>query len=101
MIDMLKYVLIALLAISTLAAARNSIYARRKKDPLDRGMHRASTNIWMGVMLVVLSVLAMFMFSGSTLAVIVEAIFMVLGAFNIFAGIRSRSYLNRQQKINT
>ncbi|MBO2942483.1 hypothetical protein JJQ72_00575 [Paenibacillus sp. F411] len=101
MMDMLKYALIFVLAAACVLAALNSVRARRKRDPLERGRHQALTNVWMGVMLIVLSVLAMLMFSGSTVAVIVEAIFMVLGAFNIFAGLRSRSYYSRQQKANS
>lgn len=97
MLSVIRYALFILLAISCIAAAWNSINSRRKSDPLDRGKLQASMNIWMGVMLVALSVIAMLMFSGSTPAVIVEAVFMVLGAFNIFAGLRSRSYYSRQK----
>ncbi|MGM1047927.1 YtpI-like protein [Paenibacillus uliginis N3/975] len=97
MLGIIRYVLFAVLVISCITAALYSIRARKMSDPLDRGIFHASTNIYMGIMLVALSFIAMLMFSGSTPAVIVEAVFMVMGAFNIFAGIRSKSYYSRQK----
>lgn len=97
MLGIINYALYAVFVISCVAAALYSINARRKPDPLDRGIFLASMNISMGVMLVTLSFIAMLLFSGSTPAIIVEAIFMVMGAFNIFAGLRSRSFYSRQK----
>lgn len=95
--DIIRYLLFAVLALSCIAAALYSINARRKPDPLDRGISLALMNICMGIMLVALAFISMLMFSGSTPAVIVEAAFLVLGAFNIFAGLRSRSFYSRQK----
>ncbi|MNN91914.1 hypothetical protein D3C81_2100970 [compost metagenome] len=53
-------------------------------------------NISMGFMLIVLALIQMFMFSGSTVRVVVGALFMVIGAFNIFAGIRNLGIISRQ-----
>ncbi|MNP82201.1 hypothetical protein D3C76_1807660 [compost metagenome] len=50
----------------------------------------------MGFMLIVLALIQMFMFSGSTVRVVVGALFMVIGAFNIFAGIRNLGIISRQ-----
>lgn len=97
MLGIIRYALFAVLVISCIAAALYSIRARRKPDPIDRGIFLAATNISMGVMLLALAFIAMLMFSGSTPAVIVEAAFMVLGAFNIFAGLRSKSFYSRQK----
>lgn len=55
-------------------------------------------NIFMGVMLIILALIQMFMFSGSTLRVVIGAVFMVLGAFNIFAGIRNHGLYARQKQ---
>ncbi|WP_054957043.1 YtpI family protein [Paenibacillus dakarensis] len=93
----IKYVLFAVLVISVIAAALYSIRARRKPDPIDRGSYLASMNISMGVMLVDLAFISMLMFSGSTPAIIVEAAFIVLGLFNIFAGLRSKRFYTRQK----
>lgn len=97
MLDIIRYVLFAVLVLSVIAAALYSIRARRMPDPIDRGIFLASMNICMGVMLVALAFISMLMFSGSTPAVIVEAAFMVLGAFNIFAGLRSKNFYSRQK----
>lgn len=46
-------------------------------------------NVLLGAMLVTLSLMSMFLFRGSTINIIVEAAFLVIGAFNIFSGLRS------------
>ncbi len=97
MLDIIRYILFAVLVISCIAAALFSFRARRMPNPLDRGIFLGMMNISMGTMLVALSFIAMLMFRGSTPAVIVEAVFIVLGAFNIFAGIRNTTYYSRQK----
>ena len=97
MLDVIRYAVFIIFVISVCAAAWYSLNARRKADPAERGIAFAAMNIWMGVMLIALSVVAMLLFSGSTPAVIVEAVFMVLGAFNIFSGLRSRTYFTRRK----
>lgn len=39
--------------------------------------------------------MSMFIFRGSTLNVVIEAVFLLLGLFNIFSGLRSYSYYSR------
>ncbi|WP_342555190.1 YtpI family protein [Paenibacillus sp. FSL R7-0652] len=95
LIEVFKYVLIALFAIAMICSAVNSIRSRRTSDKNDAGLYRSWTNIWMGCMLVILSLILMFVFTGSTLSVVVEALFLVMGAYNVFAGIRNRSYYAR------
>lgn len=87
MITVIRYILYIILVLSVIAAAMYSIRARRTADPASRGIYTAMMNLYMGIMLVSLSLVCMFLFSGSTPAVIVEAVFLVLGAFHIFAGI--------------
>jgi len=48
-------------------------------------------NIAMGVMLILLALIQMLLFAGSTLRVIVGAVFLLLGLFNLFAGLRNHS----------
>lgn len=97
-IDVLKYALIAIFAVAVVFAALNSIRSHRSSDATSAGLYRSWTNIWMGVMLVVLALILMFVFTGSTLSVIVEALFLIMGAYNVFAGIRNRSYYARLQQ---
>ncbi|MDR0266855.1 YtpI family protein [Paenibacillus sp.] len=100
MVLFIRYVLFALLVIACICAGLYSSRSRRAKDARERGLYGAVTNIFMGIMLVMLALIFMFIFSGSTVAVIIEAVFLVLGAFNIFAGIRNRSYYSRMKSNN-
>lgn len=97
MITFIKYVLFILLIASCFASAYYSIRSRRSSNPMDRGLYGAQMNILMGVMLVILSIIFMFIFKGSTPSIIVEALFLILGTFNIFAGIRNRSFYTNQK----
>ncbi|WP_082350909.1 YtpI family protein [Paenibacillus xylanivorans] len=97
-IDVLKYALIAIFALAMVCSALNSIRSHRATDPIATGLYRSWTNIWMGSMLVILALILMFVFTGSTLSVVVEALFLIMGAYNVFAGLRNRSYYARLQQ---
>lgn len=97
MITVIKYILFILLVITCIASAYYSIRSHRSSNPTERGRYGATTNILMGIMLILISVVFMFIFRGSTPSVIVEALFLVLGAFNIFAGLRNRKYYGNQK----
>ncbi|MNP27147.1 hypothetical protein D3C76_1200380 [compost metagenome] len=92
MITLIKYILFILLIITCIASAYYSIRSHRSSDSNVRGLYGAITNILMGIMLITMAVVFMFIFQGSTPSIIVEALFLVLGAFNIFAGIRNRKH---------
>jgi len=77
---------------ATLAATvYYSLRYRRSEDRKTRGMLSARMNIAMGVMLILLALIQMLLFAGSTLRVIVGAVFLLLGLFNLFAGLRNHS----------
>ncbi|MBY0218334.1 YtpI family protein [Paenibacillus illinoisensis] len=95
LIDVLKYVLIAIFALAMVCSALNSIRSYRAANAADAGFYRSWTNIWMGGMLIVLSIILMFVFTGSSLSIVVEALFLIIGAYNLFAGLRNRSYFAR------
>mgnify|MGYP000144449053 CR=1 FL=1 len=95
MIMIIKYLLFILLVVFVLSAAFFSTGSRRTADPLDKGQKRSIMNVMMGAMLVDLALMVMFLFNGSTLGIIVEAAFLVIGLFNIFSGMRSYSYYSR------
>ncbi|WP_433943871.1 YtpI family protein [Paenibacillus sp. SN-8-1] len=96
MIEAIEYILYAVLIIACVCSVYFSFRSRRSVDPAVRGLNAAKTNVSMGVMLIVLSVIQMFMFTGSTLRVVIGALFMLLGAFNIFAGLRNISFYTRR-----
>ncbi|WP_334073948.1 MULTISPECIES: YtpI family protein [Paenibacillus] len=96
MIEVLTYILYAGLIVSSVCSIFFSIKSRRSLDARTRGIAQAKSNISMGTMLIVLALIQMLIFSGSTVRVVVGALFMVLGAFNIFAGIRNHGFFSRQ-----
>jgi hypothetical protein len=95
MILLIKYLLFILLVVFVIGAAYYSSASRRAVDPYDKGRKRAVMNVLMGAMLVALALMSMFIFHGSTIHIIVQAAFLVIGAFNIFSGLRSHSYYSR------
>lgn len=97
MVQSILYVLYAGLIITCICSVYFSFKSRRSVDPAVRGLSAAKTNISMGGMLIILALIQMFMFSGSSLRVVIGALFMVLGAFNIFAGIRNHGYFSRSK----
>jgi hypothetical protein len=52
-------------------------------------------NISMGLMLISISVIQLFLFTGSSVRVVVGAVMLLLGLFNLFAGIRNYGIYNR------
>lgn len=101
MVSLIRYLLFALLIITCLCSAFYSYRSRRTTDIRLRGIYGSNMNISLGVMLVVLALICMFIFHGSTAGVVVEALFLVMGAFNIFAGLRNRSHFNRMKSSNS
>lgn len=55
-----------------------------------RGLLQAKMNISMGVTLVGIALIQIFLFESSWLRAIIGAVFLVMGLFNMFAGIRNR-----------
>ncbi|MCA1291695.1 YtpI family protein [Paenibacillus sp. alder61] len=96
MIEALTYILYACLIVSSVCSIFFSIKSRRSLDARIRGIAQAKSNISMGTMLIMLALIQMLIFSGSTVRVVVGALFMVLGAFNIFAGIRNHGIFSRR-----
>jgi hypothetical protein len=58
-------------------------------------MDAAKMNISMGAMLISIAIIQLFLFTGSTVRVIVGAVMLLLGLFNLFAGIRNYSLYDR------
>ncbi|ULO05878.1 hypothetical protein H1230_22895 [Paenibacillus sp. 19GGS1-52] len=95
MIMLIKYLLFILLVVFVIGAAVYSLSSRRASNPRDKGLKRSVMNVLLGAMLVTLALMSMFLFHGSTVNIIVEAAFLVIGAFNIFSGLRSYGYYSR------
>ncbi|EFM10240.1 conserved hypothetical protein [Paenibacillus curdlanolyticus YK9] len=89
--EVLQWILFAGIILTSVLSVINSFKSRRAQAIAERGLYAARTNIYMGIMLMLIALIQMLMFSGSTLRVIIGAVFLVIGLFNLFAGLRNRS----------
>ncbi|MBB3108272.1 uncharacterized membrane protein YhaH (DUF805 family) [Paenibacillus phyllosphaerae] len=87
----LHWVLILTICAVSVCSVTFSFKARRSADARVRGLNQSLMNVCMGVMLVLLSLLFLLMYSGSTVKVIVSTLLIVIGLFNLFAGLRNHS----------
>ena len=90
----LHWILVILIIASSLFSVTFSFKSRRASDGRIRGINAARMNMSMGVMLVLVAIFMMLAYSGSTVKVIIGALFIVLGLFNLFAGLRNHSVYN-------
>jgi|GEM_PF-298509 len=82
-----------LLAIVVLCAVLSFLFSfryRRATDAAVRGLFQARMNISMGIMLIAIAIIQIFLFEANWLRSIIGAIFLLMGLFNLFAGIRNR-----------
>lgn len=91
------YVFIALALISSVF---HSIKSHREKDTRQRGIYTARMNISLGSLLILLAVIQLFLFSGSSIRVVIGALFLLLGCFNLYAGFRNYSYFSKMGQKN-
>ncbi|MFD2671447.1 YtpI family protein [Marinicrinis sediminis] len=85
----ISFVLSMTIFFSLIASIYFSTTARSKKTYKEQGMTVARMNISMGIMLVAISILQIAFFESSTIRYIVGAVFLLLGAFNLYGGIRN------------
>jgi len=93
----LQWLIMAVITVSLIMTVFYSYKSRRSTDGRLRGVYASRMNICMGIMLLFIAFIQMFLFPGSTLRVIIGAIFMLLGLFNLFAGIRNHGYFTRMK----
>ncbi len=93
-----------LLAIVILCAVLSVVYSyrfRRSTDKVIRGLSQAKMNISMGIMLIAIALIQIFLLEESWVRAIIGAIFLLIGLFNLFAGLRNRqiyTMLSKKQK---
>lgn len=97
MVTAILTVLVILVVLSSISSVVFSIRSRRSTDKRQYGINAARMNISMGLMLIFIAFIQMFMFSGSTVRVIVGAVFLLLGLFNLFAGLRNHGVYSRRE----
>lgn len=90
------------LSFSAIIAAAASFFfstkSRRATTIKSRGIYGARTNICMGLMLVIIALIQLMLFEGSTVRMIVGTVFLLLGLFNLFAGIRNHAAFSRMKE---
>jgi len=92
-------VLAVFIFISLLFSIFYSVRSRQMKEPVKKGIIGGKLNISMGAMLVFISAVQLLNSNESTLRIILGAIFLLLGLFNLFAGLRNYSfYRNKEQQ---
>ncbi|AQR78161.1 YtpI family protein [Paenibacillus larvae] len=77
-----------------------SLKYRREKDPVTRGLNAARMNIAMGIMLIIISITQLFFFTDSITRRIFGTVCLLLGLFNLFAGIRNNGHYSRLMSKN-
>lgn len=70
---------------------------RRQRDPARRGLSAANMNISMGLLLLLLAVMQVSQFQMSSLRLVLGTVFALIGLFNLFAGLKNRSYFRSLQ----
>ncbi|WP_372632081.1 YtpI family protein [Cohnella sp.] len=95
MVNVLQWLFGILVVVTVLFSALYSVRSRRTRDGRLRGLYASRMNISMGLMLIFIAIIQMFMFPGSSVRVVVGAVFLLLGLFNLFAGLRNHSHFSR------
>lgn len=88
-------ILLGLIACSLFGSVLFSVRYRRQTSRKTRGIYAAKMNMCMGIMLVSISMIQLLLFSASTVRSIVGAVILLLGLFNLFAGIRNYGMFSR------
>jgi len=96
--NLIQYVFSPGIFISVLFSIYFSVKSRQAKEPIKKGLLTAKLNISMGSMLIFISAVQLFLSNQSTMRIILGAIFLVFGLFNLFAGLRNKSYFSMKQK---
>ncbi|MCZ8518354.1 MULTISPECIES: YtpI family protein [Paenibacillus] len=95
---MLANIQLALSTLIVIALAFSVYYSfryRREADPRLRGLYSSRMNIAMGIMLVILAVTQLFFLHDSVMRRIFGTVCLLLGVFNLFAGIRNHIHFSR------
>lgn len=80
---------------TTAGAVYYSFRVRRRTSVKQRGLDAAKTNVCMGAMLIASAVWLLFWFSDSALRRAVGTLFVLLGLFNLFVGLRNHGVYRR------
>ena len=91
MLIMLQNVIYAVIVIALCFSVYYSFRSRREQDSPVRGKQSAKMNIALGITLVAISAIVL-LFKGSSVRIVIGSLFLLLGLFNLFAGVRNLSF---------
>ncbi|MEK8126791.1 YtpI family protein [Paenibacillus filicis] len=95
----LQTVQLSLSTLIVIAVAFSVYYSfryRRQLDPVKRGILASRMNIAMGLMLILIALTQLFFFTDSVTRRIFGTICLLLGIWNLFAGLRNHLHYNRK-----
>jgi glucose uptake protein GlcU len=98
MLTVFSFFLTAVILISMVLAIFYSYRYRSQTDAIKRGAFAAKMNISMGFMLVFMAILQIFMFEANTMRTILGIVFLLMGLFNFFSGVRNHMYYKSHKK---
>lgn len=90
--QLLQWLFMPGIVISLAMSVMFSLKSRRGTDPKIRGVNAARMNISMGAMLMFIAMVQLFLSNESTVRIVIGALFLVIGVFNLFAGLRNLSF---------
>lgn len=91
MLEALVYILYISFIIALGFSIYYSVKFRRERKPDHKGLLQAKQNISMGTMLTLLALYPLLIISGSSVGIVIGAMFLLIGLFNLFAGIRNHT----------
>src|SRR5690348_2535234 len=94
----ITYFFSAIVVIFLALTVHFSIRYRREKEPIGRGINTAKMNISMGIMLVAMTIIQYI--EGGFAHLLLGTVFVFIGLFNLFAGIRNYSGFQAQKNRN-
>ncbi|WP_337099614.1 YtpI family protein [Paenibacillus sp. YIM B09110] len=89
--QLLQWLLLPCILVTLVLSVVFSLKSRRGTDAKLRGVNAAKMNISMGVMLMFIALVQLFLSNESTVRIVIGSLFLVLGVFNLFAGLRNLS----------
>ncbi|WP_248930500.1 YtpI family protein [Paenibacillus hamazuiensis] len=96
--DTIRTILFVLIVVMLVVSVYFSIRYRRESDPGRRGLFTSQMNISIGIMLAIIAVTQLFFFTDSVTRRVFGTVCLLLGLFNLFAGIRNYSIFSRYKE---
>lgn len=98
MIETVQYILSAFILITLAFSVYYALRYRRQTNQVQRGIFAARMNICMGLMLILLSIAQLFFFNDTAIRRVIATIFLLIGLFNLYSGIRNHSEFQRRKQ---